>query len=85
MSSLLASYPSLHPIPSQVVKWTTNAIPSTEQIEAQQAELTEPHPHTLERTTKADEDLLTIQEYEKQKENENDEAKLVKSVERECV
>jgi hypothetical protein len=90
MSSSLASDPSLHPLPSQVVNGitSTDVNPSTEQIEALQAELAELelHPHTLERARKTDEDPLTIQEStEKQKESGNDEAKLVKNTTRECM
>jgi hypothetical protein len=90
MSSSLTSDPSLHPLPSQVVKGTTSTdvIPSTEQIEALQAELAELelHPHTLERAKKTDEDPSTIQEStEKPKEGGNDEAKLVESTTRECM
>jgi hypothetical protein len=85
MSSSLVPHPSLHPLPSQVVEGTTDLIQSTEQIEARHADLTEVYPHTLERDRQDDEHLLTIQEYEKQKENENDEAKVVESMQRECV
>jgi hypothetical protein len=86
MSFSPPSHPSLHPIPSQVVKRATDIIPSTEQIEAQEAKLTELHPHTLELARKGDGDLRTIQEStKKSKENENDEAKLVEKTERKRV
>jgi transcriptional adapter 3 len=74
----------VHPLRSQIVKNTPDAVPPTEELETLQNDLIELRRVTLERAKKADDDLRTIEESMRRlKEKEKGKAKLV--TKRECA